>query len=289
MHCKRPVNFLLYVLAIITWWPESLCSQPILDGKKVNLAIRRTADKLLRVSGDDTSRIGAVEQINPLTWRLQLDQPFAYDSLPALLQVSLDFYAIKNSYDVTVRKCENGTIDLGYQQLDFTKDSLVPCGGRAMNEGCHYIEIAFVGEAPAPSNWESRSLLLLLGLSGGAGVWWLLRRKSNPNNSEAIVADDAWIHIGQSRMHLQKQILESGGAQQLLTYREAKLLNLFAIHPNELLERDFIHQQVWSDEGLQVSRSVDVFISRLRKKLAADPAVGITSVHGVGYKLEVNS
>ncbi|MEO6133416.1 MAG: hypothetical protein ABIQ02_16360, partial [Saprospiraceae bacterium] len=111
MHCKRPVLLLIYLLVIISWWPDTLCSQPVPDGKKVNLAIRRTADKLLRVSGDSTSRIGAVEQINPLTWRLQLDQPFAYDSLPALLQASLDFYAIKNSYDVTVRQCDNGTID----------------------------------------------------------------------------------------------------------------------------------------------------------------------------------
>ncbi|MEP6796102.1 MAG: winged helix-turn-helix domain-containing protein [Saprospiraceae bacterium] len=289
MHCNRPVQILLYVLTIITWWSDSLWSQPTPESKKVNLAIRRTADKLLRVSGDDTSRIGAVEQINALTWRLQLDQPFAYDSLPALLQASLDFYAIKNSYDVTVRQCENGTIDLGYQQLDFTQDSLVPCGGRATNEGCHYIEIAFVGEAPASSNSESRNLLIFLGLTGGAGIWWWLRRKSNRNIPESNVTEDAWIEIGHSRMHLQKQILEFGGAQQVLTYREAKLLNLFASHPNELLEREFIHQQVWSDEGLQVSRSVDVFVSRLRKKLASDTSIGITSVHGVGYKLEVKS
>ncbi len=289
MHFKRSVQILLFMLAIITWWTDSLWSQPIPDSKKVNLAIRRTADKLLRVSGDNTSRIGAVEQINPLTWRLQMDQPFAYDSLPALLQASLDFYAIKNTYDVTVRQCENGTIDLGYQQLDFTQDSLVPCGGRATNESCHYIEIAFVGEGPASSNWLGRALLLLLGLTCGSGIWWWLRRKSNINNPETTVSDDAWINFGHSRMHLQKQILEFGGAQQVLTYREAKLLNLFASHPNELLEREFIHQQVWSDEGLQVSRSVDVFVSRLRKKLAADHSVGITSVHGVGYKMEVNS
>ena len=74
-----------------------------------------------------------------------------------------------------------------------------------------------------------------------------------------------------------------------LTFREAKLLRLFASNPGELLERDQILQQVWEDEGVQVTRSVDVFISRLRKKLVADPSVGIVAVHGVGYKLELKT
>lgn len=264
-------------------------AQSVPDGKKVNLAIRRTADKLLRVSGDTTSRIGAVEKVNPLKWRLQLEHAFLYDSLPALLQSSLDFYKIQNEYDVTVRSCENDAIDLGYHQLDYTQDSLVPCGTRAAPVGCHYIEIVFAGEMHETRNWTGTSLLLLLGLTSGAGLWWWIRRKSPQEISGPAIPEERWIEFGKSRLYIQRQILEIGGIQQMLTYREAKLLNLFASHPGELLEREFIHQQVWADEGLQVSRSVDVFVSRLRKKLIADPAITITAVHGVGYKLEVNT
>ena len=72
----------------------------------------------------------------------------------------------------------------------------------------------------------------------------------------------------------------------MLTFRETKLLRLFATNPDRLLERDVILRQVWADEGVLVGRSVDVFVSRLRKKLAADPSVGIAAVHGVGYRLE---
>lgn len=64
------------------------------------------------------------------------------------------------------------------------------------------------------------------------------------------------------------------------------MLCLFASSPNQLLERDFILQQVWADEGVLVGRSVDMFVSRLRKKLALDPSIGIVAVHGVGYRLE---
>lgn len=53
------------------------------------------------------------------------------------------------------------------------------------------------------------------------------------------------------------------------------------------MERDSIIQQVWADEGVLVGRSVDVFVSRLRKKLADDTSVVLAVVHGIGYRMEV--
>jgi DNA-binding response OmpR family regulator len=82
-------------------------------------------------------------------------------------------------------------------------------------------------------------------------------------------------------------MLMCGGKSQSLTFREAKLLQLFAENPDQLMEREFIINRIWADEGVLVGRSLDVFVSRLRKKLADDPSVAIVAVHGVGYKLEV--
>src|SRR5205085_4180793 len=184
MQSNRHALHFIFLLVTICWWPFSAhASQPEPDNKKVNLAIRRTADKLLRISGDSTSRINAVERISPLVWRLHLDQTFLYDSLPALLQSSLDFYGITNTYDVTVRRCENDAIDLGYQQLDFVRDSLAPCGGRNPPEGCHYIEVAFAVDIVEPQRGIVKNLLLILGLTGGAGLLIWFRRKSNPDRS----------------------------------------------------------------------------------------------------------
>ena len=81
--------------------------------------------------------------------------------------------------------------------------------------------------------------------------------------------------------------LSIGGQTHTLTYRENKLLHLFAHSPNEVLERAEIMARVWEDEGVVVGRSLDVFVSRLRKYLKADPAVQIKSVHGIGYRLEI--
>lgn len=74
-----------------------------------------------------------------------------------------------------------------------------------------------------------------------------------------------------------------------LTTKEAKLLRLFCIHQNKVIERDIIQKAIWEDEGYFVGRSMDVFISRLRKIFKDDPSVTIQTIHGIGYKLDVKS
>jgi DNA-binding response OmpR family regulator len=54
-----------------------------------------------------------------------------------------------------------------------------------------------------------------------------------------------------------------------------------------VLERNFIIENVWADEGVLVGRSVDMFVSRLRKLLRDDPSIKLVAVHGVGYRMEV--
>ena len=95
------------------------------------------------------------------------------------------------------------------------------------------------------------------------------------------------LHFGQSSLDLANLLLLTGTHKHNLTYREAKLLRVLASHPNQVLERDQILKLVWEDEGITVGRSVDVFISRLRKLLSHDPTIKIAAVHGVGYRMEV--
>jgi DNA-binding winged helix-turn-helix (wHTH) protein len=248
---------------------------------------------LLRALGDSTSRIPAVEKVNDETWRVFINQPFEYKLLPPILQSSLDQYGITQAYQVTVRECVTDLIDLGYHKKDFLRDTIVPCGTRVAPQGCHYIEISFTVSPTIQSFWAGNNkfilgLMVLLGI-GGLFTWWQLKRKRSNIVAKTINengGESKWIPFGHSSLHVTSPILDSGGMRHQLTFREAKLLRLFALHPGELLDRDQILQQVWEDEGVQVTRSVDVFVSRLRKKLSGDPTISIVAVHGVGYKLE---
>lgn len=72
-----------------------------------------------------------------------------------------------------------------------------------------------------------------------------------------------------------------------LTATESRVLRIFAMSPNMAIERNRIQKEIWEDEGVIVGRSLDMFISKLRKKLEMDEGVKIVVIRGIGYRLEV--
>lgn len=283
----------LAFLPIIAFWllaaqdarPEDFRTE------KINLALRRTADQLLRLSGDSTSRIPAIEQTASGTWRVRMEKAFDYNQLPALLQSSLDLHGLDERYNVLIRSCEGDTINLGYNKLDYTKQQNVACGGRAQPSGCHFIEVTFLSTTSTKTFWVGMTGILLLLVGAGAGFWLAQKkRKARIETENAAPGDNGkvveWISFGQTKLDVAGQIVVSGGKRESLTFRETKLLQLFANNVDRILDRETIIQQVWADEGVLVGRSVDVFVSRLRKKIAEDPTLSIAVVHGVGYRLE---
>jgi DNA-binding winged helix-turn-helix (wHTH) protein len=259
---------------------------------KVNLALRRTAHYLMVAAGDSTTRIPPVEQRDSRTWLIRIDHSFNYDRLPALLQESFDREGIKETYDVAVLDCNKQTLELGYRQLDFIESKEVPCSGRESGLTCATVQVLFTGlqaDSPLSAGWLLFGSILLLGLSFLAWYRYIRLRPA----SEPVAAIDETsapaLQVGNSSLDTVNQTLVSGGLSHNLTYRESKLLQLFVRHPNQLLERAFILKSVWEDEGILVGRSVDVFVSRLRKMLKDDPAVKLVAVHGVGYRLEIKT
>lgn len=82
-------------------------------------------------------------------------------------------------------------------------------------------------------------------------------------------------------------ILDKGTEKVQLTQKESDILALFATQPNTLLKRSYILNSVWKEDGYFVGRSLDVFISKLRKYLKDNKAIRIVNIHGSGYKFEV--
>ena len=76
-----------------------------------------------------------------------------------------------------------------------------------------------------------------------------------------------------------------GDEMTKLTTKESELLNLLCAHSNEILQRDYALQTIWIDDNYFNARSMDVYITKLRKHLKADENVEIINIHGKGYKL----
>ncbi|MEX0813054.1 MAG: response regulator transcription factor [Chitinophagales bacterium] len=83
------------------------------------------------------------------------------------------------------------------------------------------------------------------------------------------------------------QVLKIGEEQQKLTTKEAELLKLLCLNVNKVLEREIALKLIWGNDNYFTGRSMDVFITKLRKYLKKDSKVEIVNVHGTGYKLMV--
>ncbi|TDQ09296.1 response regulator transcription factor [Pedobacter metabolipauper] len=94
--------------------------------------------------------------------------------------------------------------------------------------------------------------------------------------------------IGDYTFDYTTQLIHYKGQQQKLSTKEAELLQLLCLKKNAVLTREEALLSIWHDDNYFNGRSMDVFLSKLRKYLKEDPKVEILNVHGKGYKLLVN-
>ena len=110
----------------------------------------------------------------------------------------------------------------------------------------------------------------------------ILRRVRGKKSKESTM-----YHIGDFTFDTQKQLLTIGDKQTKLTTKENELLALLCSHANEILQRDFALKTIWIDDNYFNARSMDVYITKLRKHLKDDDQIEIINIHGKGYKLIV--
>lgn len=109
----------------------------------------------------------------------------------------------------------------------------------------------------------------------------LMAQNGSANNEQKIFG------IGNYTFDYGNMLLKTDNVEKPLTRKEAALLKLLCIYENKLLTRETALKSVWGDDDYFIGRSMDVFITKLRKHLKDDPKIHITNVHGAGFKLEV--
>jgi len=114
----------------------------------------------------------------------------------------------------------------------------------------------------------------------------LLKRASRDRSTEEEIPDK--FQIGDYSFDYVTQLITRNGQQQKLSTKEAELLRLLCLRKNDVLTREEALLKIWNDDNYFNGRSMDVFLSKLRKYLRDDPNVEIVNVHGKGYKLLVS-
>lgn len=112
----------------------------------------------------------------------------------------------------------------------------------------------------------------------------VLRRSGKSTEEEPKVN----FKIGKYQFDYSAQKLQNNGNSQNLTTKESELMKLLCLNKNKVVEREIALKLIWGNDSYFTGRSMDVYITKLRKYLKEDPNIEIVNVHGTGFKLRVD-
>jgi hypothetical protein len=276
-----------------------LCSnghaQDIRDDKHIEVSLRMIGHQILLNAGDSTSLVLPIVKEND-QYRIQFEAEFGFnpDELVNTANRVIQETKMAQGYFVEVERCETGEVVYSYEMSDFEELKVIPCKSRDQPKSCYSVVFTLIRPrvTPAPSNPESTNeakigtnwgfygTLAILLIGGLAFLVWKRRR--------GVSIDPNLIPIGKYNFDKRKSELSFEEQKIELSSKEADLLILLHNSANTTVEREVILNVVWGDEGDYIGRTLDVFISKLRKKLEADLSVKIVNIRGVGYKLLID-
>lgn len=271
------------------------------EEQHLKVALRTIGHQVLLSAGDSISRIGAIEKELfrykiPLVTVLELDPGTL---APAIHKVMLD-RQLADSYIVEIEPCDTAKVVYSYEVSERVQVEMIPCTGRILPKACYTLYITLLTGTPDTASLSAGPLVkgqeprnpnsayhakiagLVLAFLTIVGLVWHFRKKEDQPE-----ADKNIIHLGDYRFDPKTMALWYKEKKTGLTGKEVELLLLLYRSENKVLERDDILNKVWGDQGDYVGRTLDVFMSKLRKKLAADTRLKIVNIRGVGYKFIV--
>jgi len=258
----------------------------------MKVVLRMVGHEFLLQMGDSISRILPIQKVDD-RYSIQFENDFAIE--PDLLS----FFAfkifeknnIKNGYIMEVESCETNEVVYSFEEDHSTTNDLIPCKSRPLPKGCYKFYFTFLGkvETEIPEKKDTNQsgvtiiyVLILASIIVGTVIYFRKKKITSTLNPN-------WIVIGQFYFDKKGMKLILNGEEEELSSKEADLLELLCINENETLEREHILNVVWKDEGDYIGRTLDVSISKLRKKLKQDPNIKIVNIRGVGYRFVVSN
>ena len=287
---KYLLGLILLVFISVICVAFSTISSNDFDVARREVLLRKIGDELLTQSGDSKSRVLPVKKMAENEYQISFENTLTFqpDSLVNTTRRLLAKDPLATDYVVNVLNCGNSSVAYGYAISNNKKGDIVACRGRVQPKGCYMVNIKFkpVGINTAKNGYVLASLLFLV----FAG-WMFFRsvkpRKALPDNLP-VSQPAGMFTLGSMSFDPETRRLLMNGKTIDLTRTETRVLRIFALSPNEAIERSQLQKEIWEDEGIIVGRSLDMFISKLRKKLESDPNIKIVVIRGKGYKLAIS-
>ncbi len=266
------------------------------DERHIEVSMRMIGHQILLDSGDSTSLVLPIEKEGD-QYKIQFEAEFEFtpDDMVETINRVVGETKMSNGYILEVENCETGEIVYSYKMDNSKETSIIPCRARTQPKSCYRFLFTLIQdkkseEASAiisiPTDKadtdESNLYPIVFAILCVLFIGILFLRR---NRLKKLKIDPNLIPLGLYNFDKRNTELIFNDQRIELTSKEADLLLLLYNAVNKTVEREHILNIVWGDEGDYVGRTLDVFISKLRKKLEFDSKVKIVNIRGIGYKL----
>lgn len=251
------------------------------------LMLRGVGNEFLLQLNDSTSRILPIV-LKDGKYTVSFERNFEFEPDLLVLSVIKTFkkFQIEKSYLVEIVGCDNKEIVHSYKANLLVMEADYSCKFRALPNDCYeFCFTPIINESALKQEMQksSKGEIIILWvfsvfiLAIGIYVYFYLRK---------IKRKDI-LRIGKYELNKKSLTLSFNKSEVELSSKECELLILLHSNMNQTVEREMILNEIWSDEGNYVGRTLDVFISKLRKKLEEDPTIKIMNIRGIGYRLVI--
>lgn len=256
--------------------------------EKVKISLRDVGNKLLLADKDSTSLVLPVKEVSKSKYELSFQSQLSFEptKLVSIVEDSFKKSKLPMHYRVEVIQCVDGEVGYSYEISQQEENTIIPCAGRLLPTNCYTIQVRFT-EIEASSFSISTFIYIFIFIF----IIFILmelfffkkKQPEKPKEHFETYKSIGSFHFYPTQNKLVKQLMEIS-----LSKKECELLQIFIANPNQIVTRDELTKKVWEDNGVIVGRSLDTYISKLRKKLKDDETIKLTNIHGVGYKLEIS-
>ncbi len=290
MNKKKVYIYISLGIVLFLGWIFSNANKIDEDfSERVKVSLRNVGHQLLLSNQDSTSLVLPITELENSKYKISFQNNLSInpDSLTSIIKQNLKKSKLSKYYRTEVVQCDDNEVAYSYEIKNKKESDIIPCKGRLLPKNCYVIEVKFTTLNAAFFNryfflFGLIVLLLLFGFD------YVFSKPKIEDKLVEIVDATTTTTIGIFQFYPEQNKLVKQATEISLSKKECELLAIFVENPNQIIKRDELMKKVWEDNGVFVGRSLDTYISKLRKKLKEDSSIKITNIHGVGYKLEVN-
>jgi len=276
---KKKAFYVLAILISIASCSYYLTSNNSTEIETINVSLRDIGHKLLLQNNDSTSLVLPIKKKSDDWFEISFGSKISISPVSLTKTVNDAFNKLKlpANYIVEVRNCELNEIVYSYKVSVKETETTIPCLSRNLPKACYTLNIKFLSSSK--NSFRLITYNILIGIL--IILFFLFNRKKRKNNINTSYT------INKDVLNVEERILTLNDIDIPLTEKEVEILTLFFNKPNQVISREELQKEIWENKGVIVGRSLDTYISKLRKKLNTNSSIKIINIRGIGYKMEV--